>query len=65
MDKEFKRGDYVKCDYEGREYIGHLTESPKKNIAKVKICLSSKRAEAPIFDIVDVNLKNISKIIED
>ena len=57
--KNFRRGDYVKCPYEGKEYLGHITETPKNNKAKVKICLSSKKAD-PIFEIVEVDLNRLS-----
>lgn len=56
---KFRRGDYVKCPYEGREYLGHITESPKNNKAKVKICLSSKKSD-PIFEVVDIDVKDLT-----
>lgn len=59
MDNNFRRGDYVKCHYEGREYLGHITETPKNNKAKVKICLSAKKSE-PIFEEIDVDLSDLS-----
>ena len=57
--KNFRRGDYVKCSYEGRDYLGHITEVPKNNKAKVKICLSSKKSD-PIFEIIEVSLSELT-----
>ncbi len=54
----FRVGDYVKCPYEGKEYLGYITELAKTK-ATVKICLSSKKSD-PIFDFVDVDLDDLS-----
>lgn len=54
----FRVGDYVKCPYDGREYLGYITELFKTK-ASVRICLSSKKSD-PIFDTIDADLEDLS-----
>ena len=58
----FKKGDYVMCNYEGREYTGLILEEPKKNLVEVQICTSSRRAEKPILEQVKISIDNIKEI---
>ena len=58
-----KRGDYILCEYEGKEYTGQVLEVTKKNTANIQICISSKRAEKPIFEQIVVNLEDIKPIL--
>ncbi len=61
----FRVGDYVKCPYDGKEYLGYITELfSNKNKASVKICLSSKKSD-PIFDTVDADLADLRFPIEE
>ena len=59
------KGDFVKCKYEGKEYSGCILEkNDKKGTFKVKICMSGKRAEAPLFEEVDVKIDNVRPVLE-
>lgn len=61
--KNFKKGDYVLCEYEGKEYTGYLTENPNNGIATVQICISAKRSDRPIFEIVNVSVDELKSFV--
>ena len=63
MSHNFKKGDYVICEYEGKDYTGYLIENPKKGIATVKICVSAKRFDKPIFEIINVNVEELKSLV--
>ena len=58
----YKKGDYVMCFYEGKEYTGCVMAEQRKDIVEVQICTSSKRAEKPILETVNLNVCDIKKI---
>lgn len=58
-----KRGDYILCEYEGKEYTGQVLEVTKKNTINVQICISSKRAEKPIFEQITINASDAKPIL--
>lgn len=59
--EKFNEGDFVKCTYEGKEYKGLILGNPKEDIFDVRIMVSSRRTEPPIFEEVKVSLDCLQK----
>ena len=53
----YKKGDYVLCNYEGKEYTGQVLETPKKDVVSLQINTSSKRADKPILENIILNIQ--------
>ena len=58
---EVKKGDFVLCNYEGKEYTGRVMEISKNDIVNIQICTSSKRAEKPIFEEVTMPVSELRR----
>lgn len=58
----YKKGDYVLCNYEGKEYTGLVLETPKKDVVNLQINTSSKRADKPILETILLNICDIKPI---
>lgn len=58
----YKKGDYVKCFYEGKEYTGCVMSDQKKDFVEIQICTASKRAEKPILEIINLNICDVKNI---
>lgn len=57
----FKKNDYVIFNYDGEDLMARILEINGEK-AKIEICLSVRRGEETLTDIMDVSVSELRKI---
>ena len=57
----FKKNDYVLFNYDGEDLMSRILDI-KGEKATIEVCLSVRRGEEALTDVMDVNISELKKI---